>query len=453
MMSLNDTIVACATAAGYSSIAVLRVSGPETKQYINEIFQSKNTDAELVPNRAYYGAIVSPQTGDLIDRVLVTFFEGPYSYTGEDVAEVSCHGNPVIVEKIVALLTNLGARLAQSGEFTKRSLLNGKIDLLQAEAVLDTVQATCDEARKLAIAQYEGKLSEKVYELRSQIVDLLSPVEANIDFPEEEEVQDVLNSSKSQIADKISVIISAIDVMLKGAELGRKIKEGYKVLIVGRANVGKSTLFNKMIGFDRAITHEEPGTTRDYIDACIELHGLYIWLYDTAGFFDKATGSNIIAQQRTLKLLDQADLVLLVFDGSEPINEQDISLYSLTKEKNRVLVVNKIDMNVRLNESTILSDSIKLSAKTGENLDMLTKCINEKLIRTSMPKQVFLTKQRHVDALKKVKDYLEKGMSAVSPELVAFELHSALETIGELTGKVMRKDILEKIFNEFCIGK
>lgn len=162
MMSLNDTIVACATAAGYSSIAVIRVSGLQTKQFINKIFQSENTIVDFVPNRVYYGRIVNPNTDDLIDRVMVTFFKGPYSYTGEDAAEVSCHGNPVIIEKIVNLLTNLGAHIAQPGEFSKRSLLNGKIDLLQAEAVLDTIQASCDEARKLAIAQYEGNLSENL---------------------------------------------------------------------------------------------------------------------------------------------------------------------------------------------------------------------------------------------------------------------------------------------------
>ncbi len=452
-MSLNDTIVACATAAGYSSIAVIRVSGPQTKQFINRIFQAENTIVDFVPNRVYYGRIINPNTDDLIDRVLVTFFKGPHSYTGEDMAEVSCHGNPVIVEKIVNLLTNLGAHIAQRGEFSKRSLLNGKIDLLQAEAVLDTIQASCDEARKLAIAQYEGNLSEKIYELRAQIIDLLSLVEADIDFPEEEDVADILTSSKAKLTDKISVIISAIDILLKGAVIGRKIKEGYKILIVGRSNVGKSTLFNKILGYDRAIIHEKPGTTRDYIDDSIELDGLYIRLYDTAGFLDRATGSDVIAQQRSLELLNQADLVVLVFDGSEPLNEQDIFLYNLGEKEDRILVVNKIDMNIRLNESSILSDSIKLSAKTGENIDVLTRCINEKLNHTPMPGQVLLTRQRHIDALTKVKDCLEKGVTALSSELVAFELHSALEIVGELTGKVMRKDILEKIFNQFCIGK
>ena len=208
-----------------------------------------------------------------------------------------------------------------------------------------------------------------------------------------------------------------------------------------------------MLGYDRAITHAEPGTTRDYIDDRIELKGLYIWLYDTAGFLKKATGPDIAAQERSLALLDQADLVLLVFDGSEPMNEEDLSLFNLTKNKDRVLIVNKIDKNIRLSESSILSDSIKLSAKIGKNLDILKETIKHKLIRHPVKKQVVLTRQRHVDALSEVEKYLKNGTKKPSPELLAFELYSALEVIGELTGKVLRKDILEKIFNEFCIGK
>ncbi|MGB3341954.1 MAG: tRNA uridine-5-carboxymethylaminomethyl(34) synthesis GTPase MnmE [bacterium] len=452
-MSSNDTIVACATAAGYSSIAVLRISGSQTREFVDRLFISKNTDSGFLPNHAYYGSIVDPSIDEIIDRVLVTFFKNPYSYTGEDAAEISCHGNPVIIDRIISLLIGIGCRVAQRGEFTKRALLNGKIDLIQAEAILDTVHATCDEARRLAISKYEGKLSQKIYEIRSEVVDLLSLVEANIDFPEEEDVLNISAKTHTQTIDKISAIIEMVDILLDSADIGRKIKEGYKVLIIGRSNVGKSTLFNGIIGYDRAITHEDPGTTRDYIDDRIELQGLYIWLYDTAGFLNKTTGPDVMAQERSLSLLNQTDLVLLVFDGSEPLNEQDLSLYNLTKDKTRILVVNKIDKNMKLSESTILSDSIKVSAKTGENLDILKDNINKNLIKIPLKNQIILTRQRHVDALSQVKKYLKKGMNTSLPELLAFELHSALDIIGELTGKVLRKDILEKIFNEFCIGK
>jgi tRNA modification GTPase len=452
-MSLNDTIVACATAAGYSSIAVIRISGPQTRYFLERTIRLEKTPLDIIPNRAYYGNFIDPGNDDTIDKVLITFFREPHSYTGEDVLEISCHGNPVIINKIIDILIGLGCRLAQHGEFTKRALLNEKIDLLQAEAILDTVTATCDEARRLAIAQYEGKLSQLVYELRSEIIDILSLVEAEIDFPEEEDIQDQAASLNTSVMNRLTILIKRIDILLQSADIGQKIKQGFAVLIIGRTNVGKSTLFNMMIGYDRAITHEKPGTTRDYIGEYIELSGSYICLYDTAGFLDQATGPDIAAQQKSRELLGRADLVILVFDGSEPMNEQDLSLYNLTKDKNRILVVNKIDKNIMLGESKILSDSIKLSAKTGQNLQILKSSINSQLYKSTPKIQTLLTSKRHVDNLSHVKTFLKKALETTSPELLAFELHAALEKLGELSGKVLRKDILEKIFSEFCIGK
>jgi len=233
-MSLNDTIVACATPAGYSSIGVIRISGDQTLSLVKKIFVSRQKIQDFETNHAYYGNIIDPDNNDVIDKIIATFYLTPHSYTGEDVVELSCHGNPLIIDRITKILTGMGARIAQRGEFTKRALLNGKIDLLQAEAVLDTVNAPCNEARKLAITQYEGKLSDKIYELRSKIVDLLSFVEANIDFLEEEDIQ----NSDIGIEGGLKSIIEEIDELLKGAEIGVKIKEGYKVLITGRTNVG-----------------------------------------------------------------------------------------------------------------------------------------------------------------------------------------------------------------------
>ena len=448
-MSLNDTIVACATPAGYSSIGVIRISGDQTLSLVKKIFVSRQKIQDFETNHAYYGNIIDPDNNDVIDKIIATFYLTPHSYTGEDVVELSCHGNPLIIDRITKILTGMGARIAQRGEFTKRALLNGKIDLLQAEAVLDTVNAPCNEARKLAITQYEGKLSDKIYELRSKIVDLLSFVEANIDFPEEEDIQ----NSDIGIEGGLKSIIEEIDELLKGAEIGVKIKEGYKVLITGRTNVGKSTLFNKLVGYDRAIIHEEPGTTRDYIEDRIEVSGLYLCLFDTAGIFNTAAGPDKIAQDRTISLVEQSDLILLMFDGSEPMNEEDLYLYNLTKDKDKILIVNKIDINMLLNESEILCDSIKISAKTGKNIDLLIQNIKSKLLPKFDHKQILLTRQRHIDALKNAKEYFIRAQKAYSPETIAFELHAALDVIGELTGKVMRKEILDRIFEEFCIGK
>jgi tRNA modification GTPase len=448
-MSLNDTIVACATPAGYSSIAVIRVSGGKSIELAKKIFTATQHGQHIESHKAYYGDVVDPADGDVIDKVVVTFYCKPHSYTGDDVVEISCHGNPLIIERITKILTNNGARLAERGEFTRQALLNGKIDMLQAEAVLDTVYAQCDEARKLAISQYEGKLSQKIYALRSMIVDLLSLVEADIDFPDEEDVQTDVSVFEQMQRD----IVVRCDELLKGAEVGVKIKEGYKVLIMGRVNVGKSTLFNRMLGYDRAIIHEAPGTTRDYIEDHLNFGGLHIWLIDSAGILNKAQGPDRLAQEQVLKLVDEADLILLMFDGAEAINEEDLFLYNLTKQKKRLLVVNKIDLNMKLDESSILSDSTKLSAKSGMHVGSLMEKMKSVLAPKIKSNQALLTRQRHIGAISRVREYVLKSMEAPSPETSAFELHEALQVVGELTGQIMRKDILDKIFEEFCIGK
>ncbi len=448
-MSLNDTIVACATPVGYSSIGVVRLNGPQAVPLAKRVFVPRQKIHEFETNRAYFGKIINPQNNDIIDTVIAAFYLTPRSYTGEDIVEFSSHGNPLIINRIIEIFIHLGARLAQRGEFTKRALLNGKIDLLQAEAVLDTVYAPCDEARKLAITQYGGKLSEKIYALRSTIVDFLSVVEACIDFPEEEDVQ----SMPENIAEELESMVEELDELLKGSVVGVKIKQGYQVLIMGRVNVGKSTLFNRILGYDRAITHEEPGTTRDYIEESVEIAGMHVRLFDTAGVLNMLSGPDKIAQERAIQLIEKADLVLLMFDGSESMNEEDLYLHNLTNDKERVLIVNKIDLNIRLNDNKLLSDSIKLSAKTGKNIGLLLDTIKDSLKPRNGFKDVLLTRERHISAIKNTKEYLIRAQNAPSPETLAFELHSALDVIGELTGRVMRKEILDKIFEEFCIGK
>jgi tRNA modification GTPase len=457
--SLNDTIVACATPAGYSSIGVIRVSGSRAVEFTTRLFRSEQDIQQFESHRIYYGEMTNHNTGEPIDKVIAAFYLNPHSYTGEDVVEVSCHGNPLIIDRIIGQYISCGARLADRGEFTRRALLNGKIDLLQAEAVLDTVYSPCEEARKLAIAQYEGTLSDTMYSIKSELVDILVLIEANIDFSEEEDVAKVhseegLSTTSSQLIDeKLAHALDTVNNILSNAEIGIKLKEGYRILIMGRANVGKSTLFNRLIGYDRSIIHEEPGTTRDYIEDSVELSGIFMRLYDTAGLLNKPLGPDQTAQERTIDLIEHADLILLLFDGAEPMNEQDIYLYDLTKNRSTLFVVNKVDLNVRLNEQQILSDCIKLSAKTGKNCDVLIKRIKEKCVPNIVSSQPLITRMRHVQAFERLKDCLNNARNAQTPDIMAFELNAALEAVGELTGKVLSKDILDRIFEEFCIGK
>ncbi|UCC11669.1 MAG: tRNA uridine-5-carboxymethylaminomethyl(34) synthesis GTPase MnmE [candidate division WOR-3 bacterium] len=444
----NDTIVACATPAGYSSIGVIRASGEEAIRYAETIF-TRQADQPLESNRAYFGEVIDPTTQEIIDKVVVTVYRAPHSYTGEDVVEIACHGNPLIIERILQAVIKTGARIAQRGEFTKRALLNGKIDLLQAEAVLDTVYAPCDEARKIAIAQYEGKLSEQVEHLRSGIFDLLVTINAAIDFSEEQDIE--VNSESTDA--KISSLIDRVTTWLNDSQSGIKIKEGYRILIMGRANVGKSTLFNRLLGFDRAITHETPGTTRDYLEDTVALGGLYLILYDTAGMLGKATGVDQQAQERTMQLMEGADLILLMFDGSEPMNEQDVNLYNITKHQPTIMVVNKVDLNLRMHAPDILKDCVKISAKSGHNIEALVDTIRSELLPVFNTNQPIITRERHRQSLEDIRKDLQRAREAPTTETMAYELRAALDVCGELTGKIINKEILDRIFDEFCIGK
>lgn len=448
----NDTIVACATPEGYASIGVIRISGDRAESVVQRIFKPRHSETSFESHRAYFGDIIDLASGKAIDKVITTFHKKPHSYTGEDIVEISCHGNPLIIDRIIREFTAHGIRLADRGEFTKRALLNGKIDLLQAEAVLDTVYSPCEEARKLAVAQYEGKLSGTVRRLCREFRDLLVLTEAQVDFGDEEDVQN--NMQTSQYIDDLRKLQAEIETIVQGAEIGIKMKQGYRVLIMGRANVGKSMLFNRLVGYERALTHHDPGTTRDFLEEHIEISGLLVRLFDTAGILNKPHGLDQLAQERSGQLIGQADLIVLLFDGSEPMNEQDVYLYNLTKEKTTIAVVNKVDLNLQLSESDILSDSIKLSAKTGINIDVLLARIKTLLMPAVCPSENCpITRQRHMQVFREVLACVQRSLNAAGAEMIAFEIRSALQALGTLTGEVLDTDVLDCIFEEFCIGK
>lgn len=444
-----DTIVACATPTGYSSIAVIRISGDEAIDIVRRIFISAQNISVFLSGNIYYGKIIDPSNQDVIDYVLTSIFFAPNSYTGENVVEISCHGNPLIVDRIIKILLAEGARMAQPGEFTKRAFLNNKIDLIQVEAILDTIYAQCDTTRKLAIYQLEGKLSIFLEELKLRIVSLLTMVEANIDFPEEEDVGLDLKKISAEIND----IQKILQTLLDGAEQGIKLKQGYLVVIAGRPNVGKSTLFNKLVGYERAIVHETPGTTRDYIEEEVAIEGILIRLIDTAGIFLNGQGPDNIASKRSEELFKNADLILQVFDGAEPLNEQDTYLCNLIKDYKKIFVINKIDLNIALREDNVLSDAIKISAKNGENIDKLKIAIKKNLFSRKSEEDILLMRRRHIEAVKDLNNIFSNINASQPIETIAFELHNALDIIGALTGKILREDILNKIFEEFCIGK
>ena len=448
--TIPDVIIAPATPTGHSGLAVIRISGNGAAALVASVFRPRGLADGWEPNRSYLGWLHDPATGEALAEIRMTFFRGPHSYTGEDLIEITSHGNPYLVERIITLFLECGARLAQPGEFTRRALISGKLDLLQAEAVADTIYAVGDEARRMAVSQYEGNLSAVIRDLQNGIADVTARVEAIIDFPEEEDT--ILD--QEQCSQQLRELHARMTDLLKGADVGHKIRAGYQVLILGRANVGKSTLFNRLLGYDRALVHETPGTTRDHIEETIRCGGLCLHLTDTAGLLQAAGGADRMAAERTKQMTPVADLLVLVFDGSEPLSEADIKLSEMTVGGNRIFVVNKIDLNQRLGQSDLLADAVKVSAKTGEHIDLLTAAIIKRLTPSRPKGQPLLNRIRHVQSVQAALGNMDRAMDAIQQtELLAFELHEAMDHLGEVTGQILRQEILERIFSEFCIGK
>lgn len=446
----SDLIVAPATANNYAGLAIIRLSGKGSLTLLARIFVSSPTVVDWKPNRSYLGWLQDPRSDQRLDEVRVLYFPAPHSYTGEDLIEITTHGNPYLIQRIIELFLNLGARLAGPGEFTRRALLNRKLDLLQAEAVFDMIQAVGDESHQLAVSQYEGRLSSAIRSLQEELTSIVAQVESAIDFPEEDDIP----RDRENWANRLRIVNQQLTTLLARARTGIKIRTGYRVLILGRANVGKSTLFNQLVGYDRALVHETPGTTRDHLDETIQCGGLCIHLYDTAGILPAATGVDKIAADRTFRLVEDADLLLLLFDGSEPLNEHDLRLIEATARRPRLFIVNKIDINPRITGADFLSDAIKISAKTGLRVDILKAQIAQYLKPSVARDQPLLNRLRHEECARAAQANVTRALSCLDQyELAAYELHEAIDHLGEITGRVLRQDILNQIFSEFCIGK
>lgn len=460
---MNDTISAISTPRGEGGIGIVRMSGPSSLSIIKKIFtpNRKNIDIDKVKSHSLiYGHIIDPETGEHIDEVLVTIMFSPRTYTKEDIVEINCHGGNVPLSKILELTLKMGARLAEPGEFTKRAFLNGRIDLSQAEAVADIIRAKTDLSLKIAINQLEGHLSKKIKQIQDDLIGLLASVEVAIDFPDE----DLDFLKPEEITEQIDQIYKKLDSIMSTADEGRIITEGIKGVIVGRPNVGKSSLFNALLKEDRAIVTSIPGTTRDVIEEFVNLDGVPLKLTDTAGIRETDDIIEVISIDRTKAHLDQADLILMVLDGSEHLTDDDRHLISLVKDKKTIIVVNKIDLPQLLNkdELTMIIDDtpvVYVSALNDANLQQLKTFIhnivlNKESVQTD---PIFVTKIWQKDAIRRAMESLKLAMesakSNMSEELIAVDLRGALKSLGEITGETASEDILDQIFSRFCIGK
>jgi tRNA modification GTPase len=458
-MYAEDTIAAVATPVGEGAVGIIRVSGPEAERIANKVFvREKASDGKIKSHRLYYGKIRDPRNNTILDEVLLTIMRKPRSYTGEDVVEVHCHGGVFLQRRLLGLFLSLGARHAEAGEFTKRAFLNGRLDLAQAEAVLDLIQARTNIGADLALTQLGGELSRWFSELREELLDMLVQVEAAIDFPEEE----IELLQRSELSAKINSLRDKIIEIINTYEWGRLVREGAKVCICGRPNVGKSSLLNALLGEDRVIVTAVPGTTRDVIEESINLGGLPVVVWDTAGVRDTDDQVEKIGVELALKHIKKADAAILVLDGSESVSEEDRRLLSLTKDNKCIIVVNKNDLKQTLNIDDIINlagkrEVVSVSAKRKEGFAHLKRSLRDLLLGADREPMIVLTNLRHKAALISSAEALLEANLALSglkpTEIVAMNLNIAKENVEEVVGKIPNEEILERIFANFCIGK
>lgn len=448
-----------ATPMGEGGVAIVRISGPESERIAGEIFcRSGGQTGALRSHTLHFGTIREPKTGEVLDQVLLTIMRKPHSYTGEDVVEVHCHGGAYLVRRILELILARGARHAEPGEFTKRAFLNGRMDLAQAEAILDLVRARTDQGMKLAVRQMRGELSRWVGELREQLIDILVQIEAAIDFPEEE----IELLEREEVAAKIKALGEKIGELVKSYEWGRLFREGARVCIAGRPNVGKSSLLNALLGEERVIVTPVPGTTRDVIEESVNLGGLPVVLWDTAGIRETQDQVERIGVDFSLRRLEQADAVVVVVDGSSPLTPEDRLILSAASGKKGLVVVNKSDLDQEIDLDEVAAAApgknlLSVSARVGHGLEEFKQALRELLLGASGEPPIVVSNLRHKAALERAEESLsgarEALLAALPPEIVAVELQEVKDALEEVIGLVRSDEILEHIFANFCIGK
>lgn len=437
-----DTICAIATPLSKGGIGVIRVSGENAIEIVQKIFTKK-----IIPKVINHGWIID--NGEKIDEVIVLPFIAPHSYTGENVAEIQTHGSPVVINHILNMILDKGARLAQRGEFTKRAFLNHKMDLSQAEAVLDLINAKTQKSANSAAGSLCGLLKIKTEEIKSKISSILGKIIASLDFP-----QDVAEVDYEEIITEVQGAIDEINDILKNAKMHNILRQGIKIAVAGRPNAGKSSLFNTLLNLKRAIVTEIEGTTRDTITETLEINGISATLIDTAGIRDKSPDKvENIGIEQSKAAIEEADIVLCLYDGQIGICEADEKIFNLAQDKKRIIVRTKCDL---CNNQT-KNNEISISSKTKEGIEELKKAIYEEISDLNPTQSEFLTNQRQQYCLKKSLEALENALNGAKnnelQDLISIDLKASITCLGEISGEVITEDILSNIFENFCIGK
>lgn len=456
----EDTIAAVATALGEGSIAVIRVSGPDAVDVVGTLFRSRSDLRAAESHTVHYGNIVDPADGRVLDEVLVTVMRGPRSYTAEDVVEVSTHGGIIAVKSVLELILRSGARMAEPGEFTKRAFLNGRIDLSQAEAVIDLIRSKSERAYQLARKQSEGSISEEIKPLRERLIALLAHVEVNIDYPE----HDVEEMTAGEIRRTCHDVLLQVNRLLSTADAGKILREGVVTAIVGRPNAGKSSLLNALARDNRAIVTDIPGTTRDIVEETVSLTGIPLRLLDTAGIRETNDVVERIGVERSRTALNEADLILLVINQHESLHEDELALLEQLKDRQTIVVVNKIDLPAEADLSAVVraygeDRIVYLSAKEGTGIEDLEKAVSRLFFSGAMEASdlTYVSNARHIAALHRARASLEDAMRAadegVPIDLIQIDLSNAWEALGEILGDAAGDSLLDQIFSKFCLGK
>ncbi len=455
---MNDTIAAIATAAGEGGIGIVRISGPEALETALRVFRCKGN--RLDDRRMTYGHVVEPGGDRIIDEALTVYMKGPASYTGDDVVEINCHGSMVSLRRTLQAVLRSGARMAEPGEFTKTAFLNGRMDLSQAEAVIDVIKARTDKSFDVAMSQLEGGLSLEINRIRNSIMDLLVEIAVNIDYPDEDIEQIVAEG----IIDKISTINDMIEKLLSGADTGRIVREGLSMVIVGKPNVGKSSLMNALLRETRAIVTEIPGTTRDTIEEALSIRGIPVYLTDTAGIRETDDIVEKIGIEKTKDAFNKADTIILILDVSSPLTEEDEMIIEHIGERKCFLLLNKQDRGSCLDRDELKhllpeATVIETVLTSGEGISELEDKIEEQVYsgRISRSDDVLVNNVRHIELLHKAEDSLNAARkileSGEAMDFAEIDIREAYEVLGEITGDTVSEDIIDEVFARFCLGK
>ena len=458
--SNEDTIAAVATPAGQAGIGIVRMSGPEARKIAERIFRPRNPVDSFQSHRLYLGHLIDPASGASIDEVLVSYMAAPHTYTREEVVEINSHSGALLLERILKILLREGARLAKPGEFTFRAFMNGRMDLTQAEAIIDLINAQSERGLQLASNQIHGLLRAEIERLRQKALDILAHVEVAIDFPEEE--FSLLH--REETADRVQEdLLDPVSGILSGYEERKLWLEGLKTVIVGRVNAGKSSLLNRLLNEEKAMVTPIPGTTRDIIESTIHMEGLPLRLMDTAGFRKGRGKLEKIGIHRAEQKMEEADLVLLVIDQSRPLHPEDLDLLARVQNKRTVVVLNKIDLPAKVNGKAFETMAVgiprvRISALKGEGIEELRKAIREVITAAIDTTDLGVAPSlRHKEALDRASGQFERSVSNLREglpfEIIAADLQEGLEALGEIVGETTNEEVLDRIFSQFCIGK